>query len=122
MAESFRNRVRGVESVASRLAPISGWESVELVSLSRATEGIPVKDIQIHVEVALEVAEDHKDDYPDDPRTDDQLGSIHLYTQGWSVAGQSLYAVLNETLSAEDRSRLTVWFFYIKLLMTALAN
>jgi hypothetical protein len=29
--------------------------------------------------------------------------------------------VLNETLSAEDRSKLTVWFFFIKLLMTALA-
>eukprot|EP01047_Picozoa_sp_COSAG01_P066169 COSAG01_NODE_9084_length_2561_cov_40.592201_2_plen_266_part_00 len=29
--------------------------------------------------------------------------------------------MLNETLSAEDRSKLTVWFFFIKLLMTALA-
>jgi hypothetical protein len=29
--------------------------------------------------------------------------------------------VLNETLSAEDRTMLTVWFSFIKLLMTALA-
>eukprot|EP01047_Picozoa_sp_COSAG01_P093924 COSAG01_NODE_24944_length_760_cov_442.686838_1_plen_164_part_01 len=106
------------------------------------------------MEVALEVGEDHKDDHPDDPRTEDQLGAIHLYTQGWAVATDSLYAVsrehsgggaqvvrwwgserrrngvrafgawwqvLNETLSAEDRTLLTVWFSFIKLLMTALA-
>jgi hypothetical protein len=59
----------------------------------QATEGLPVKDLPIHVEVALEVGEDHKDDHPDDPRTEHQLGAIHLYTQGWAVVADSLYAV-----------------------------
>jgi hypothetical protein len=93
MAESFSTRVRGIESVQARLAPISGWEGVPMVTLTKATEGLPVKDLPIHVEVALEVGEDHKDDFPDDPRTEHQLGAIHLYTQGWAVVADSLYAV-----------------------------
>jgi hypothetical protein len=119
--EAFSTRMRGIESMAARLAPISGWESVELVELGKATEGLPVKDLPIHVKVALEVGEDYKDDHPDDPRTEHQLGAIHLYTQGWAIVSHSLYAVLNETLASQDRTLLVVWFFFLKLLMTALA-
>jgi hypothetical protein len=72
-------------------------------------------------QIALEVGEDYKEDHPDDPRTPDQLGAVHLYTQGWVVAEHSLYAVLNATLSDRDRAKLKVWFLFIKLLMTALA-
>ena len=51
----------------------------------------------------------------------DQLGSVHLYSQGWADAEKSLYAVLNATLSDANRELLKVWFLFIKLLMTALA-
>ena len=120
MANSgHHNRVTDVEMLA-RLAPISGWEDQPLVSLPKATKNLPVKNITIHAQVALEVGEDHKFDYPDDPRTEDQLGAVHLYSQAWAVAEDSLYVVLNATLSDADRAKLTVWFLFIKLLMTAL--
>eukprot|EP01043_Picozoa_sp_COSAG02_P028238 COSAG02_NODE_1703_length_11241_cov_845.206695_9_plen_619_part_00 len=119
MANPHHHRVTGVE-VLARLAPISGWEDQPLVTLPQATEHLPVKNIKIHAQVALEVGEDYKEDHPDDPRSEDQLGSVHLYSQGWAHPEHSLYAVLNETLSMEDRSALTVWFLFIKLLMTAL--
>ena len=66
------------------------------------------------------MGENFKIDHPDDPRTEDQLGAVHLYTQGWVIAEDSLYAVLNAALSKEDRGQLVVWFLFIKLLMTAL--
>ena len=91
-----RDRVMGVETVA-RLAPISGWEDQPLVSLTKATKNLPVKNITVHAEVALAAGEDHKFDHPDDPRTEDQLGAVHLYSQGWAITKDSLYAVLTIT-------------------------
>lgn len=120
MANSHHIRVLGVEAL-SKLPPISGWEDVPLVTLPIATDGLPVKNIKRHAQIALEVGEDYKEDHPDDPRTPDQLGSVHLYTQGWAVVEHSLYAVLNATLSDRNRAKLKVWFLFIKLLMTALA-
>ena len=67
------------------------------------------------------MGEDFKFLHPNDPRSEDQLGSIHLYSQGWPDPADSLYALLNICLSNQDRSQLKVWFPYIKLLMTALA-
>ena len=119
MAAGHHNRATDVEMLA-RLAPISGWEDQPLVSLPKATKNLPVKNITIHAQVALEVGEDHKFDHPDDPRTEDQLGAVHLYSQGWAITKDSLYDVLNSTLSDKDRAKLTVWFLFIKLLMTAL--
>eukprot|EP01047_Picozoa_sp_COSAG01_P099828 COSAG01_NODE_29777_length_630_cov_0.734463_1_plen_87_part_10 len=84
------HRVLGVEALA-KLPPISGWKDVPLVTLPVATEGLPIKNIKDHVQIALEVGEDYKEDHPDDPRTPDQLGSVHLYTQGWAVVEHSLY-------------------------------
>jgi hypothetical protein len=39
MAESFSTRVRGIESVQARLAPISGWEGVHATVLSLTLYG-----------------------------------------------------------------------------------
>eukprot|EP01045_Picozoa_sp_COSAG04_P014967 COSAG04_NODE_1154_length_8051_cov_26.213531_4_plen_531_part_00 len=116
---SWRARVSGVETVAN-LAPIFGWEDQPLVSLVEATKKLPVKNIGGHAQVAAEAGEDYKFSHPDDPRTEDQLGAVHLYSQAWPVAEHSLYAVLNETLSESDRGKLVIWFLFIKLLMTAL--
>ena len=72
-------------------------------------------------QVAHEAGEEYKRTHPDDPRSEDQLGAIHLYSQGWPDAEKSLYAVLNATLSNANRELLKAWFLFIKLLMTALA-
>ena len=109
----------GVEPVVV-LGPISGWEDKPLVSLEKATKGLPVESITIHAKVAHEAGEEFKRTHPDNPRSEDQLGAVHLYSQGWAEAEKSLYAVLNATLSTADRALLVVWFLFIKLLMTAL--
>ena len=89
---------RGRQTVA-QLGPIFGWEDQPLVSLEEATKKLPVKNIGIHAQVAHEAGEDHKFSHLDDPRSEDQLGAVHLYSQAWPVAEDSLYAVLNATLS-----------------------
>ena len=64
-----------------------------------------VEGITIHAKVAHEAGEEFKRTHPDDPRSEDQLGAVHLYSQGWAEAEKSLYAVLNATLSTADRAR-----------------
>jgi hypothetical protein len=117
--EAMRSRVLSVET-PSVLSPITGWEDKPLVPLLESTAKVPVKGVQVHAKVAMEFGEDYKAAHPEDPRSPDQLGAVHLYTQGWAICTESLYAVLNGTLSKEDRSGLVIWFFYIKLLVTAL--
>ena len=118
--EAMRSRVLTVEETPTTLSPITGWQSKALVPLMDATKNLPVPDVQVHAKVALEFAETYKSFHPTEKRSIDQLGAVHLYTQGWAVASDSLYAVLNRTLETEDRSLLVIWFFYIKLLVTAL--
>ena len=110
MAEgaSWRARVSGVETVA-QLGPIFGWEDQPLVSLEEATKKLPVKNIRGHAQIAAEAGEDYKFSHPDEPRSEDQLGAVHLYSQAWPVAEDSLYAVLNDTLSNADRGQLVVY-------------
>ena len=111
MAEgaSWRARVSGVETVNAQLGPIFGWEDQPLVSLEEATKKLPVKNIRGHAQIAAEAGEDYKFSHPDEPRSEDQLGAVHLYSQAWPVAEDSLYAVLNDTLSNADRGQLVVY-------------
>eukprot|EP01047_Picozoa_sp_COSAG01_P100672 COSAG01_NODE_30497_length_614_cov_131.069903_1_plen_49_part_01 len=41
MAESFSTRVRGIESVQTRLAPITGWQSAPMLPLTQVSEHNP---------------------------------------------------------------------------------
>jgi hypothetical protein len=41
MAESFGTRVRGVESVQARLAPITNWQSAPMLPLTQQTQRPP---------------------------------------------------------------------------------
>eukprot|EP01047_Picozoa_sp_COSAG01_P092681 COSAG01_NODE_23998_length_794_cov_1.448921_1_plen_161_part_01 len=102
------------------LAPISGWEDKPLEPLVVATKGLPVKNVALHAQVALEAGEDYKSDHPEDPRSENQLGAVHLYSQSWAVVEDSLYYVLNTALSDENRATLVVWFSFLKLLITGL--
>ncbi|CAF4631533.1 unnamed protein product, partial [Rotaria sp. Silwood2] len=61
---------------------------------------------------------------PADGLSHDESAAIHLYTMEWTPSGNSLYAILNRTLRASNRSQLTMkpWFKYLKLFLTALAK
>jgi hypothetical protein len=73
------------------------------------------------VTVASEFAEDYLHTFPNDPRTEHQLGAVHLYTQGWSDSSESLYAKLNRDLASEDRKLMVKWFAYLKLLISGIS-
>jgi len=45
-----------------------------------------------------------------------------LYTQAWEPASDSLYAIMNDRLRAEDRGGVKPFFSYLKLLLTAMGK
>ena len=61
-------------------------------------------------------------DNPADGLTCDQSASIMLCTMRWQPNDQCLSVVLNETLRSENPKHLQVWFPFLKLLFTALAQ
>ncbi|CAF1393994.1 unnamed protein product [Didymodactylos carnosus] len=100
------------------LLPVSGYQNTPLVSLEQAIE--PVKDL-IDEDVSTKVYIAKRNcKTPKDGLTQDESASIQLYTMECDEHEQSLYYVLNKTLRMEDRKKLTVWFYYLKLLLTAL--
>ena len=117
---AMSERVRNVPQVTRNLGPIWGWQEAALVSLERATAKLPVKGIAVFVRAAMLFAQEFKRTHPNDKRSIHQIGAVYLYTMGWAVSADSLYAVLNNTLDDEERSHLVVWFMYLKLLFTAL--
>ena len=113
----MRERVLCVPQELVSLGPISGWKEAPDKTLCAAAEHLPVRDIALHAKVAQEFGEEYLRTHPQETRSAHQLGAVHLYTQGWVISKYSLYAVLNCTLSDEDRSHLIVWFCYLKLLV-----
>ncbi|CAF1526041.1 unnamed protein product [Adineta steineri] len=99
------------------LVPIYGYEEVTVKSLEDACE--PIKDLLDHqLKQYITVAKMNSSD-PEDKLTQDESASIHLYTMEWGKRDNSLYMKLNQTLRLADRSKLTPWFKYLKLFLTA---
>ncbi|CAF0884352.1 unnamed protein product [Adineta steineri] len=99
------------------LVPISGYEKETVKSLEDACE--PIKDLfDHHFKQYITVAKMNSTD-PEDKLTQDESAAIHLYTMEWAKHDNSLYMKLNQTLRSVDRSKLTPWFKYLKLLLTA---
>ncbi|CAF1370341.1 unnamed protein product [Adineta steineri] len=99
------------------LVPISGYEKETVKSLEDACE--PIKDLfDQQLKEFITVAKINSLD-PKDKLTQDESASIHLYTMEWAKHDNSLYKKLNQTLRLVDRSKLTPWFKYLKLFLTA---
>lgn len=96
------------------LSPIEGYEKAPLVSLEQAIQPLLsiVPDIERRVFIAVQRCSD-----PADNLTRDESAAIFLYTMEWA---NSVYLVLNKTLTKENRNHLVPWFPYLKLLLTAL--
>jgi hypothetical protein len=74
-AAAMSDRVLNFEArTGADLTPITGWQDKPLVSLGKSLEGVPVKDVQIHAEVAVEFGESYKLTHPAEKRSVDQLG------------------------------------------------
>jgi hypothetical protein len=55
-----------------------------------------------------------------DGLTQDESAAIQLYTMEWKPTDQSFYIYINNALREIDREKLVPYFFYIKLVLTAL--
>ena len=101
----------------NHLSLIEGYQHMPLVSLERAVE--PLKSILPSIQIYAHLAKS-KCVNPADGLTGDQSASIMLFTMRWKPLNQCLSVVLNETLNSFDRSKIQVWFLYLKLFITAL--
>ncbi|CAF0871625.1 unnamed protein product [Adineta steineri] len=124
MATAIAINYRLLESIRDEpkrmLVPISGYEKVTVKSLEDACE--PIKDLlDYQLKEYITVAKMNSLD-PEDRLTQDESASIHLYTMEWAKHDNSLYMKLNQTLRLVDRSKLTPWFKYLKLFLTAFSK
>ncbi|CAF1276404.1 unnamed protein product [Rotaria magnacalcarata] len=101
------------------LAPIEGYEDMPLVSIEEAVK--PLVNIVPKVERNVFIVKQNCQN-PADGLTTDESASIMLYTYESIPHNNSLYAILNEILRSEDRQKLTPWFLYLRLVLTALAR
>ncbi|CAF3428700.1 unnamed protein product [Rotaria socialis] len=102
------------------LMPIEGYEKKPIVTLEEAVEPIVeyVPDVKRKVYVAkMKCAE-----LSPGKLSIDEAASITLYSMEWQPQDECLYHVLNKTLRNGNRQKLTPWFLFLKLILTALAH
>ncbi|CAF3133367.1 unnamed protein product [Rotaria sp. Silwood2] len=101
------------------LIPIKGYEKVPLVSLEEAIVPVVllVRDVRRRANIMKQRCKN-----PANNLSPDEAASIMLYTAEWEPSTDSLYFILNSTLRKEDRTKLSSWFLYLKLLLTALTH
>ncbi|CAF2061431.1 unnamed protein product [Rotaria magnacalcarata] len=102
------------------LMPIEGYEKKPLVTIEEAVEPIVeyVPDVRRRAYFAkMKCAE-----LSPGKLSMDEAASITLYSMEWEPQEECLYHVLNETLRNEKRQKLTPWFLFLKLILTALAQ
>jgi hypothetical protein len=107
----------GDKEPTQTLVPIEGYETKELVSLDKAVE--PIKQLLYNIDAMVQIARANSDESPDGLSIDESA-AIHLYTMQWPDTHDSLYEILNRTLRSEKRNDLKPWFFYLKLVLTAM--
>ena len=97
------------------LSPIIDYEKSELVPLASAI--IPLED---HIPGLSDMARKAKRNVNkgSDAITPDESAAIGLYTM--ENVPNNVYTTLNQALRSEQHSRLRPWFFFLKLLLTAL--
>ncbi|CAF4996205.1 unnamed protein product, partial [Rotaria sp. Silwood1] len=101
------------------LAPIEGYENMPIVSLEEAVK--PLVDIVPKVERNVFIVKQNCNE-PEDGLSTDESASIMLYTYESMPHEHSLYVILNATLRSEQRQKLTPWFLYLRLALTALSR
>ncbi len=94
-----------------RPTPIEGYELKSLVSLEEAVR--PLESIISNIQAFVWTATGNCEN-PKDGLTSNESAAIYLYTM------ECMYRQLNAALRSENRQQLTVYFSYLKLLLTAL--
>ncbi|CAF3038366.1 unnamed protein product [Rotaria socialis] len=109
------HRFTDVESTPERLPTVFGYLSHQLVPLKKALEPIfpQIDQLNRYSKIAT-----NKCKFPSEHGlTRDESAAIYLYTMEWGE--DTFYQVINRLRRAEDRSKLTPWFGYLKLFDTA---
>ncbi|CAF2118372.1 unnamed protein product [Rotaria magnacalcarata] len=101
------------------LAPIEGYEKTPLVTLEEAVK--PLVKIVPKVERNVFIVKQNCQE-PEDGLTTDESAAIMLYTYESMPHEDSLYVKLNDSLRSEQRKNLVPWFFYLRLILTALTR
>ncbi|CAF2131974.1 unnamed protein product [Rotaria magnacalcarata] len=90
-----------------------------LVSIEEAVEPLELLLPEIKSKTAL--AKQHAKMYHNSLSLDES-SSLALYSMEWEPHAECLYVVLNATLRSENRTNLTPWYLYLKLIITALSR
>ncbi|CAF0738726.1 unnamed protein product [Adineta steineri] len=110
------DRFTDIELENKRLPACCGYITWKLLSLQDAMKQLqgPLQQIDYFVKEAKRHCL-----YPNDHNlTKDESAAVYIYTM--EMADDScVYRVLNQTLRAEDRSKVRPWFGYLKLLHSA---
>ena len=105
------------------LEPIRGYASEPILSLEEACK--PLHEIIPRLNHFVNRVKS-KSKNPANSLTQDESAAIRLYTTQWdsNIDGPntSVYSNLNRTLRDPDRNKLKPWYFYMKLLLTALTK
>lgn len=97
----------GLDNRGEELADITGVMSKPLVDLKKACK-------PLSLERAAEASTSKAEKMKRGKLTKDEAAAIHLYTTNF------LYKKLNEALRDKDRTKVTQYFLYLRLLITAL--
>ncbi len=113
---SSKDRFTDVELGNKRLPACYGYITWRLLPLEKAIED--VQDILPEINRFVKLAKRHCT-HPDEYNlTKDEAATVYLYTMEMSDDA-CVYRILNQTLRAEDRSKVRPWFGYLKLLDSA---
>ncbi|CAF1224096.1 unnamed protein product [Adineta steineri] len=105
------HRFTDIESTSKQLPPIYGYQTHQLVPLSKALE--PISSTIDQLNSSVKTAKNECRVPSKYGLTRDESAAVYLYTMEWGE--NSFYQVLNRALRAEDRSSLKPWFAYLKL-------
>ncbi|CAF1482249.1 unnamed protein product [Didymodactylos carnosus] len=100
------------------LLPITGYESMPLVTLEKAVE--PIEMFLYDLKDKVQRAKQNCRHLESSCLTQDEAAAIYIYTMEWAPVECCLYHLLNQTLRHRNRHELIPWFSYLKLLLTAL--
>lgn len=126
--QGFQNRLLGGpdEKKASQstttTSPVESIHKTPVMPLSEACKSLKVvfEDIDQYVKLSYETAEKKLKEENKAGLNKEEIAAINLYTRHWDKDLDSLYAVLNRRLRAEDKDGLVPFVPYLKLLLTAL--
>ncbi|CAF1073149.1 unnamed protein product [Adineta steineri] len=110
------NRFTDIELENKRLPACYGYLNYKLLSLEDAMKEL--QDVLEDINRFVKLAKKHCT-YPNEHNlTKDESAAIYIYTMEMTD-DSSVYRILNQTLRADDRTKVRPWFGYLKLLDSA---